>query len=227
MLLVRGILRVVIQVVVFGAILFLPIGTWQWPRAIQFLAAFGIISLASTVILARLAPASLEARVTRFSTKDQPRADRVATAFLAVFHIAWFIMLPNDVFRWQVLPEPSVGMVCLGAFLCLVGYGIMLSAVWQNSYATPIVGDQEDRGQRLIDTGLYSLVRHPMYLGHLLFLLGLPLWLGTYLGSLMVPIVFLPVIARILVEERTLVEMLPGYAEYMERVPYRLIPFAW
>jgi protein-S-isoprenylcysteine O-methyltransferase Ste14 len=89
------------------------------------------------------------------------------------------------------------------------------------------VGDQSERGQVLIDTGLYSRVRHPMYFGHLFLLLGLSLWLESYLGLLTVPVVFVPVIARILIEERTLVETLPGYAEYRERVRYRLIPWIW
>jgi protein-S-isoprenylcysteine O-methyltransferase Ste14 len=227
MLLIRGLLRVVIQVVVFGAILLLPIGTWDWPRAIQFLIAFGVISLASTVALAVLAPASLEARVNRSATKDQPRADKVATLFLAIVHIAWFVLIPNDVFRWQVFPEPSVVVAALGAVLCLLGYGIMLTSVWQNAYATPIVGDQEGRDQTLVDTGLYARVRHPMYLGHLFFCLGLPLWLGSFLGAVVIPIVFAPIVARILIEERTLVKKLPGYAEYRERVPHRLIPLVW
>jgi protein-S-isoprenylcysteine O-methyltransferase Ste14 len=227
MLLVRGILRVAMQVVFFGAVLFLPIGTWEWPRALQFLVAFGAISLASTLALARLAPASLEARVKRGATRDQPRADRVATLFLALFHVAWFLMIPNDVFRWQLLPRPSLGVGVFGAVLCLVGYGIMLAAVWQNSYATPVVGDQSEREQALVDTGIYSWVRHPMYFGHLALLLGLALWLESYLGLLTVPIVFAPVIARIFIEERTLVKTLPGYAEYRERVGHRLIPWVW
>lgn len=227
MLMIRGILRVVVQVVFFGAILFFPIGTWQWPRAVQFLVAFGIISLASTVALAKLAPASLEARVKRGATKSQPRADKMATLLLALFHIAWFILIPNDVHRWQLFPKPSWGVGALGAVSCLVGYGIMLTAVWQNSYATPVVGDQGERGQLLIDTGIYSLIRHPMYLGHLFFLLGLPIWLESYLGLLTVPVVFAPVIARILIEESSLVNTLPGYAGYRKSVRYRLIPLVW
>ncbi|NNM04282.1 MAG: isoprenylcysteine carboxylmethyltransferase family protein, partial [Gemmatimonadetes bacterium] len=74
---------------------------------------------------------------------------------------------------------------------------------------------------------LYSRVRHPMYLGHLLFLVGLSFWLGSYLGSLTITVVFTPVIARILIEEKTLMETLPGYAEYMKRVTYKLIPYVW
>ena len=227
MLIIRGILRVLIQVVFFSAVLFLPIGTWDWPRAVQFLAVFGGLSLISTVSLARLAPASLAARVERGAAKNQPRADRVVTWFLVLFHMGWFILIANDVFRWQLLPKPSVGLAIMGAVLCLTGYGIMLTAVWQNAFAAPVVGDQTERNQFLVDTGVYGRVRHPLYLGHLLFLLGLPLWLESYLGLLMVPVVFAPIVARILVEERTLIETLPGYVGYRERVPYRLLPLLW
>jgi protein-S-isoprenylcysteine O-methyltransferase Ste14 len=227
MLMIRGIIRVALQVLVLGALLFLPIGTWQWPRALQFLVVMGSLSLISTVAMARMAPASLEARVKKGATKNQPRADRLATLFLALFHIAWFVLIPNDVFRWQLFPKPPIGMAVLGAALFLTGYGIMLTAVWQNAFATPIVGDQSERDQTLIDTGIYGRVRHPMYLGHLFFLLGLALWLESYLALLMVPLVFAPVIARILIEEKSLVETLPGYSGYRNRVPYRLIPRVW
>jgi len=151
----------------------------------------------------------------------------MATLFLALFHIAWFILIPNDVHRWQLLPKPSLVLGVIGGVSSLIGYGIMLTAVWQNSYATPVVGDQGERDQVLIDTGIYSRVRHPMYLGHLFFLLGLPLWLESYLGLLTVPVVFAPVIARILIEESSLVKKLPGYAGYRERVRHRLIPLVW
>ena len=227
MLMIRGILRVLFQIVFLGAILFLPIGHWQWPRALQFIVAFGIISLASTLAMVRWAPASLEARVKRGAAKNQPGADKVASLFLALFHLAWFVLIPLDVFRWQLLPKPPVAVAVMGGVVCLVGYGVMLAALWQNSFAAPIVGDQGERHQVLVDTGLYGLVRHPMYLGHFFLLLGLSLWLESYLALLMIPLVFAPIIARILVEEKTLVEALPGYAGYRERVPYRLIPWVW
>ena len=216
-----------VQILVFAALLFLPIGTWRWPRAIQFLVAMGGLSLVTTIAMARMAPASLEARVKKASAKNQPKADRVISLFLALTHISWFIVIPTDVFRWQLLPTPPPALSAFAVAVALLGYGIMLMAVWQNPYATPIVGDQSERGQVVVDTGVYRHVRHPMYLGHLLFLLGLPLWLESSLGALLVPLVFAPLIARIVIEEKTLVESLPGYAGYRERVPFRLIPFLW
>lgn len=227
MLIIKGILRVIIQILFFGAILFLPIGTWAWPRALWFLLIFGIISLATHLALARWAPASLEARVSKAARGAQTRADRIVSFFIGVFHIAWFIAIPNDVFRWHLLPEPSTGVAFLGLAACILGYGIMVTALWQNSFAIPVVGDQAERGQVLVDGGLYGLVRHPMYAGHIFFLAGLPLWLGSWAGSLATPVVFLPLLARIRVEEKTLRTTLAGYGQYTERVRYRLIPLVW
>jgi protein-S-isoprenylcysteine O-methyltransferase Ste14 len=227
MLIIKGILRVIIQMLFFGAILFLPIGTWAWPRALWFLLIFGVISLATHLALARWAPASLEARVSKEARGSQIRADGIVSFFIGVFHIAWFIAIPNDVFRWHLLPEPSTWVAGLGLAACLLGYGIMVTALWQNSFAIPVVGDQAQRGQVLVDTGLYGLVRHPMYAGHIFFLLGLPLWLGSWAGALAAPVVFLPLIPRILVEERALRKTLAGYPEYTERVRYCLLPRVW
>ena len=165
MLMIRGLIRVALQVLVLGALLFLPIGTWQWPRALQFLVVMGSLSLISTVAMARMAPASLEARVKKGATKNQPRADRFATLFLALFHIAWFVLIPNDVFRWELFPKPPFGITVLGAALFLTGYGIMLTAVWQNAFATPIVGDQSERDQTLIDTGIMAASATPCISG--------------------------------------------------------------
>jgi protein-S-isoprenylcysteine O-methyltransferase Ste14 len=227
MLILRGILRVAVQVVFFGAILFLPIGSWKWPRAVLFLAVFGSLSLISGLLLAKFAPASLEARVKKGATKDQPKADKLILLLLAFLHISWFIMIPNDVFRWEVFPSPPFGVSVLGAALCFMGYGLMLTSVWQNSFATPVVGDQSERGQTLVDTGLYGWVRHPLYLGLLFFLLGLPLWLESTLCTVLVPVVFSPLLFRIQVEEKSLMESLEGYSAYKDRVPHRLLPYLW
>ena len=179
MLMIRGILRVVVQVVFFGAILFLPIGTWQWPRAVQFLVAFGIISLASTVALAMLAPASLEARVKRGATKNQPRADKMATLLLALFHIAWFILIPNDVidgssFRnrpWGVVSTRAPSLAWLGMGSCSRPYGRIPTP-------HPWLAIRANENNCSLTPASIPVVRHPMYLGHLFFLLGLPFWLG-------------------------------------------------
>ena len=226
-LMIRGIVRALVQTGVFAALLFMAAGTWHWPRAIQFLVAFGLVQVIVTVVLARLTPASLEARVQTGTTKNQPVADRVVTLFLALFLLAWFVFMPIDVFRLQLLPPTPLWVSVFGAALLVAGYGVMVAALWQNAYATPIVGDQSERDQTVIDTGLYGRIRHPLYLGLLLFLAGLALWLQSYASVILLPIAFLPIIARIIVEEQTLRKRLPGYVGYMRKVPYRLLPLIW
>jgi len=227
MLMIKGIARTLAKMAFFAAVLLLPAGTWHWPRAIQFLAIYGFLSLASVIALAKCAPASLEARVQRGTAKNQPKADRVVSLFLAIINLAWFVFIPIDVFRLQLLPMPPLWVAIAGVVLCLTGYGVMLIAVWQNAFAAPIVGDQSERDQVLIDTGLYGRVRHPMYLGYLLFLIGLALWLESVTAAIFVPLAFVPVVGRIVVEEKTLRETLPGYTEYMAATRFRLIPWIW
>ena len=97
----------------------------------------------------------------------------------------------------------------------------------QNSFAIPIVEDQSERGQTLVDTGLYALVRHPWYLGLLPFKAGSAVWLESYAGLIAVSVLLVVVIARIVVEETFLQKTLPGYTEYIKNVRYRLVPFIW
>jgi protein-S-isoprenylcysteine O-methyltransferase Ste14 len=227
MLLIKGLLGALFQIALFAVLLFLPAGTWNWPRAILFLMVYGLLLLVSTVVLARLAPASLEARLTAPIDKSQPMADRVVTLFLFLSFIAWFVLIPIDVFHLQLLPPPYFTVSVFGAALFLAGFGIIITALFQNAFAVPIVRDQSERGQVLIDTGLYARVRHPMYFGFLLFLIGIALWLESYASLLALPFLFVFVIARIFVEEKTLQETLPGYVEYMAKVRYRLISFVW
>ena len=227
MLVAKGLARVVAQVALFAAFLLIPAGTWNWPRAIQFLAGFAFVHAVATLALARWAPASLEARLPTGSEEKPPKADRIVALFLGVMLVGWFVFIPVDVFRLQLLTPPSLALSILGAAMVLAGYGIMLASLVQNAFAEPVVKDQADRGQVLIDTGLYAHIRHPMYLGALFFFAGIPLWLESTAGLLAVPLAFAPLVARIFVEESATRETLDGYTEYLERVRYRLIPFIW
>ena len=118
-------------------------------------------------------------------------------------------------------------MPLLGAILGAGGLGILFAALLQNAFATPIVRDQSNRGRVLMDTGAYARVRHPFYLGLFLWLVGLALWLGSVAAVLALPVVLVALAGRILVEERTLRDTLPGYADYLKRVRYRVVPWIW
>jgi len=227
MLVVRGLLGGLFQLALFASLLLIPAGTVNWPRAIQFLLAYGIVLFASTIWLGIVAPSSLEARLEPAISKKQPIADRVATAFIGVAVAGWMIFIPTDVFRLQLLPAPSFAVSACGAAVCAAGFAIVLTALYQNAFATPVVRDQSERGHTLVDTGLYARVRHPFYTGFLLMLLGLALWLESYAAAIALPVVLASLLVRIHIEEKTLRETLPGYIEYMSKVPHRLIPGAW
>ena len=227
MFLIKGLIGATLQIAFFGALLLIPAGTWQWTEANQFLYCFGFLTLVSTVFLAIKAPRSLEARMEMPMNESQPLSDRIATTFLLVFLVGWFVFIPIDIFHLKLLAPPQHSISILGGAASLLGYGIMLTALYQNEFATPVVRDQSDRGHELRDTGLYGLVRHPFYTGFILFCLGMALWLQSYAALIAGLLPITALIGRIYAEEKILQETLPGYREYMSRANYRIIPFVW
>ena len=227
MFLIKGLIGATLQIAFFGALLLIPAGTWQWTEANQFLYCYGFLTLVSTVFLAIKAPRSLEARMEMPMNESQPLSDRIATTFLLVFLVGWFVFIPIDIFHLKLLAPPQYSISILGGAASLLGYGIMITALYQNEFATPVVRDQSDRGHELRDTGLYGLVRHPFYTGFILFCLGMALWLQSYAALIAGLLPITALIGRIYAEEKILQETLPGYREYMSSTRYRIIPFVW
>jgi protein-S-isoprenylcysteine O-methyltransferase Ste14 len=218
-----------------GAILLLvpaglvPGGTWLWFRGLAFVGVFFAISLAGNLVLATWRPAHFRVRqqgVVASREKRQPLIDAVGSAGLIAFGMGWLGFIALDVFRLHLLPAPSLGVSVAGALAAMLGAALTPLAVWENRFATPNVQDQTSQGQVIIDTGVYRLVRHPLYLGNLLLSGGAPLWLGSYAGALIgVGVVLVMTVGRIVIEERDLRARLPAYQDYASRVRARLIPF--
>jgi protein-S-isoprenylcysteine O-methyltransferase Ste14 len=227
MLVAKGLLLGAAHVVFITALLLVPAGTWDWPQAISFLTVYGVLLELAVIALGRWAPASLEARLLLPGAGRQPRADRIVTFLLGVALCGWFISIPYEVFHWHLLPPPPTWASALGGCISLVGFSLVMGALYQNSFAAPVVWNQVDRGQVVVDRGLYAVVRHPFYFGSVPWLFGTALWLESYLSLLLLPCVVVTLVARILVEEKTLRETLPGYLGYTKRVRYRLVPGLW
>lgn len=129
--------------------------------------------------------------------------------------------------EFHLIDRPGKLVSSLGLFLFLGGWWIAFLALRENAFAAPVVKLQEEREQRVIDTGVYGVVRHPMYAGGILFIAGIPLWLESYAGALLSVAPIGTVVLRVFIEERFLKKHLRGYEAYMKRVHHRLIPFLW
>ena len=137
------------------------------------------------------------------------------------------MFLPVDVFCLKLLPPPQFAVSVAGLVLLLLGFAVVAAAIYQNRFIVPYVADQTDQGQTVVDTGPYGVVRHPLYSGMLPFGAGIALWLGTCAGLIAVAAPLAALVITIRIEEQTLRKALPGYAEYMKKVRYRLVPFVW
>jgi protein-S-isoprenylcysteine O-methyltransferase Ste14 len=208
-----------------AAVMFLAAGDWTWPQGWAFVAIFVFGSIGFSLWLMRRDPALLASRLT-LNQKGTAGWDRV---FLTVFVLIWFVWLAVmalDARRWQFSHMP-LWLNVVGGVLIVLGFLATMRVFLENSFAAPVVRVQEERGQRVIDTGPYAIVRHPMYAAALLYLIGMPLLLGSWIGLLFVPVYVAGIAPRALAEERLLARNLSGYAAYMTRVRWRLIPGLW
>jgi protein-S-isoprenylcysteine O-methyltransferase Ste14 len=218
---------VVFNVAFFALLLFLPAGQLHWWRAWVFLA---VTAGAMAAAIFSLLPDSADLfsqRAKGIIQKGQPLWDRLLVILLVISYAGQIVFIPLDVFRFHLLPKPGGLISFLGLALYVAGWWIMSLAMKVNPFAVPVVRLQEERHQRVIHTGVYAVVRHPMYTGFLPFAVGPALWLESYAAALLaiVPIVVLAV--RSVFEERFLKRELKGYEAYTEKVHYRLIPFVW
>jgi protein-S-isoprenylcysteine O-methyltransferase Ste14 len=213
----------VFSLVFFGTALFLPAWTLHYWQAWTFIAVFTAAAAMSSLYLAVRNPAALQRRLKAGPTAETRPAQRIIISAIVLSVIATLVISAFDHrFGWSAVP---VYMVVIGNVLVFAGLSIAQLVVVQNGYAAATITVEED--QPLITTGLYGLVRHPMYFGTVIMMVGTPPALGSLWGLLAV-VGALPVLAaRISDEERMLVEELPGYGEYMAKVRHRLVPGVW
>jgi protein-S-isoprenylcysteine O-methyltransferase Ste14 len=209
-----------------GVLLFACAGTFDWPGGWVFMAEFVIGSLAVTLWLARHDPGLLRERMSGPFQRDQVRFDKLFMGFMIVIWHGWLALMAFDARRWGWSHMPA-GLSVAGAVLIPVGFYAVWLTFRENSFAAPVIKIQDERGHHVISTGPYGIVRHPMYAGAIVYLLGIPLLLGSWVGLLVLPLIIAALMLRISIEETALRQGLPGYADYTKRVRYRLIPGVW
>ena len=219
-LLINAVLKFVMGLLLVSALLFLPAGTLGYMNAYLFIGLLFIPMFILGIILFLKAPALLEKRL---SAKEKEKTQKGAVALSGLLFIAGFVVAGLDFrFEWSHVP---FWVVIIFSFVLLVSYALYAEVMRENAYLSRTVEVQEN--QRVVDTGLYSIVRHPMYAVTLWLFISIPIVLGSWWSLLC----FLPYIAvivvRIINEERVLESGLEGYSEYKKRVKYRLLPFVW
>jgi protein-S-isoprenylcysteine O-methyltransferase Ste14 len=212
-----------VELVVFGAMLFVPAGTFNYWQAWVFLVVVGVSAWAPSIYQLRKNPAALQGRMRGGPAAETRVAQKVVIAGLYLSVAAMVVVSVLDHrFGWSPVPTA----LCLaGDVLVAVGLGVVGLVIIQNSYAASTVRVRAD--QKVVSTGLYGMVRHPMYTGNVIMLVGIPLALGSYWGLAFVVPGLIVLAWRIRDEEKLLREELTGYREYTQSVRYRLVPLMW
>ncbi|OBF38729.1 hypothetical protein A5719_18880 [Mycolicibacterium peregrinum] len=220
-------LRVAIQsvlgLVALGALLFVPAGTFDYWQAWVFLAVYSVMAILSTVYLLRKDKAVVERRM-RVGQKAESRpVQKAVLVVITVLSIGLPVFCGLDHrFGWSPVPT---AVSWIGNAMFATGLVITIFTIVQNSYASANITVESE--QTLVSTGLYGLVRHPMYMGALLMVAGMPLALGSWWGlAVLIPVLTLYTF-RIHDEEKLLRQQLAGYGEYTQKVHYRLVPLVW
>jgi protein-S-isoprenylcysteine O-methyltransferase Ste14 len=219
----RAWLALAILAVVMGLLLFVAAGTVRYWQAWVYLLIFTGASVLTTLYLMRKDPALLERRLSGGPAAEKQRAQKFIMLCISIGFIALLVVPALDHrFGWSSVP---LGGVVAGDALVAIGFYLNFLVYRENTFASATI--QVIENQKVISTGPYAIVRHPMYASDSLYLLGTPLALGSYWGFVPLAVMMPFLIWRLFHEERFLTSNLPGYAEYQKRVKHRLVPFVW
>ena len=219
-LLKEAIIKYISGVVLIGLLLFLPAGTLNWKNGWIFMIILFVPMLIAGIIMYLKAPDLLASRL---NAKEKQGEQKDVVSYSGLMFLAAFIIAGlNYRFKWIMMPE---SVVYLGVIIFLCSYALFGEVLRENRYLSRTIEVKED--QRVVDTGLYGLVRHPMYFATVFLFLSMPLVLNSLL-SFIIMLAYIPIIVkRIRNEEEVLEKELKGYREYKKKVRFRLIPFVW
>jgi protein-S-isoprenylcysteine O-methyltransferase Ste14 len=220
---VQATLFSVIGFALFGVALFWPAGTFDYWQAWVFIGIFVVLGIFYTIYLLVKAPEVIRRRMNAGPAAETRPVQKIVSAGVYLAFMALLVVSALDHrFSWSTVPTP---IVLAGDVMVVVGLGLSMLVVLQNHYAAANVTVEAD--QKVVSTGLYGVVRHPMYSSVMVLLVGVPLSLGSYWGLVVIIPAVVLFVARILDEEKMLSQELDGYREYTDRVHARLVPYVW
>ena len=219
-LLLNALIKFLIGLLLVALLIFLPAGTLAYPGGLLFLCLLFVpMLIMGIVMLAR----ARDLLAKRLDAKEKQAAQKGVQSLAGLVFMAGFVLAGLDFrFDWSDMPLP---VVIAASVIFLIGYGLYAEVMRENAYLSRTVKVEE--GQTVVSTGLYGMVRHPMYLASILMFLAIPLVMGSWYA--LIPFAFYPVlmVIRIKDEEKLLTAELAGYEEYKVKVKYRMIPFIW
>jgi protein-S-isoprenylcysteine O-methyltransferase Ste14 len=217
----------IIYLFFFPVILFVLAGDWQWIEGWLFSGIFLLLCFASILYLYFYDPALLKERFGSPMQQAQKPWDKILLSLFFAEFLVWYAIMPLDARRFHWSPEFPLWITAVGALLLIFACVLVFLALQQNTFAAPVVKMQKERGQKVISSGLYAIVRHPMYAGATLLFVAAPLLLGSVYGLVMGLILIVTIAVRSLGEEAMLKQELDGYSEYMKKVRWRIIPYVF
>lgn len=219
-LFVQAVAKFFAGVVLVGVLVFLPAGTFEFFGGWLFMFLLFVPMLIAGVVIMIKNPSLLEKRL---DAKEKQREQDIVVKLSGLMFIAGFVVAGLD-FRFGWLPLPK-GVSIGAAVVFVLAYILYAEVMRENTYLSRTIGVQEN--QKVVDTGLYSVVRHPMYSATIMLFLAMPLVLGSVFAFIVFLVYPVLIAVRLLNEEKLLEKELDGYKEYKEKVKYRLIPFVW
>lgn len=221
------IVNVVMSALFFPSLILFLAGNWRWVEGWLFALWFVAMLEFNIIYLYWKDPALLAERTKAPGTGNQQSWDKYLMVAILVIALLWLVVLPLDAERFHWSPSFPLWLKILGGVALLPAWYLIERTTMENTFLSAQVRIQGERQQQVITTGVYGLVRHPLYLGCALMMLGAPLLIGSVYGLLISALGLLLLVGRIMGEERMLLEELDGYAAYRQKVKYRLIPFVW
>ena len=216
-----------VYILIFPVLILLLSGDWLWVEGWIFDVWLIVLCAVTIVYLYLKDPALLAERYKQPGTPGQRGWDRYVVYGLVLGFMLWIVVMPLDAKRYGWSQDFPVWLKIIGGIALVLSSFLFFRSYAENTFVSPLVRIQKERRQRVVSTGVYGFVRHPMYLGGMLLFISTPVLLGSLYGVLIGILFSFLLVARIIGEERMMVTELKGYADYRKKVRYRLIPFVW
>lgn len=219
-IIIEAITKVILGFVLIGALIFIPAGNIMFKNGWLLIMILFIPMVIIGIVMMIKNPELLKKRL---NAKEEQKGQKIVVKLSGLMFVMGFIVAGfTHRFGWHTVND---GVVIVACFIFLIGYGIYLEVIRENAYLSRTVKICEN--QKVVDTGLYAVIRHPMYLATIFMFLSMPLILGSIYSFIIFCFYPFIIVMRIKKEEEFLKKELSGYSEYLKKVKYRLIPFIW